>query len=63
MMQVPSAGAFVRALLPVKLAGGYTMTYGSGSPSIPQTFSERSRSGGSVLREEWPHTEILELLP
>ncbi len=28
MMQVPSIGAFVRALLPVGLTGGYTVTYG-----------------------------------
>jgi hypothetical protein len=28
MMQVPGAGAFIRALLPVKLTGGYTVTYG-----------------------------------
>jgi hypothetical protein len=28
MMQVPSVGAFVRALLPVRLTGGHTLTYG-----------------------------------
>jgi len=28
MMQIPSVGAFVRALLPVRLTGGYTVTYG-----------------------------------
>jgi len=28
MMQIPSVGAFVRALLPVKLTGGHTVTYG-----------------------------------
>ncbi|MGI8449781.1 MAG: DUF2199 domain-containing protein [Streptosporangiaceae bacterium] len=28
MMQVPSVGAFVRALLPVSLTGGHTLTYG-----------------------------------
>jgi hypothetical protein len=28
MMQVPPVGAFVRALLPVSLTGGYTVTYG-----------------------------------
>lgn len=28
MMAVPSVGAFVRALLPVRLTGGYTVTYG-----------------------------------
>lgn len=28
MMQVPSIGAFVRALLPVSLTGGHTVTYG-----------------------------------
>jgi hypothetical protein len=28
MMQVPSMGAFVRALLPVSLTGGHTVTYG-----------------------------------
>ena len=28
MMQVPHAGPFVRALLPVRLAGGYTVTFG-----------------------------------
>lgn len=28
MMQVPGVGAFVRALLPVKLAGGHTLTFG-----------------------------------
>jgi len=28
MMQVPSVGAFVRALLPVSLTGGYAVTYG-----------------------------------
>ena len=28
MMQVPSVGAFVRALLPVSLTGGYSVTYG-----------------------------------
>jgi hypothetical protein len=28
MMQVPPIGAFVRALLPVKLTGGHTLTYG-----------------------------------
>ena len=28
MMQVPAVGAFVRALLPVSLTGGYTVTYG-----------------------------------
>jgi hypothetical protein len=28
MMQIPSVGAFVRALLPVSLTGGYTVTYG-----------------------------------
>jgi hypothetical protein len=28
MMQVPHAGPFVRALLPVRLAGGWTVTFG-----------------------------------
>ncbi|MEN3264597.1 DUF2199 domain-containing protein [Pseudonocardia sp.] len=28
MMQVPGFGAFVRALLPITLIGGYTITYG-----------------------------------
>jgi hypothetical protein len=28
MMQVPQVGDFVRALLPVRLMGGYTVTYG-----------------------------------
>jgi hypothetical protein len=28
MMQVPAIGAFVRALLPVSLTGGHTVTYG-----------------------------------
>jgi hypothetical protein len=28
MMQIPSLGAFVRALLPVSLTGGHTVTYG-----------------------------------
>lgn len=28
MMQVPRIGAFIRALLPVRLTGGYTVTYG-----------------------------------
>ncbi|GAA3233729.1 hypothetical protein GCM10010532_070620 [Dactylosporangium siamense] len=28
MMQVPGLGAFVRALLPVRLTGGYTITFG-----------------------------------
>jgi hypothetical protein len=28
MMLVPEAGAFVRALLPVQLTGGYTVTFG-----------------------------------
>jgi hypothetical protein len=28
MMQVPAIGAFVRVLLPIKLAGGHTLTYG-----------------------------------
>jgi hypothetical protein len=28
MMQVPGVGAFVRALLPVQLTGGHTVTYG-----------------------------------
>jgi len=28
MMQVPNIGAFVRALLPVRLTGGFTVTFG-----------------------------------
>nr|WP_275887115.1 DUF2199 domain-containing protein [Nocardioides sp. 616] len=28
MMQVPALGAFVRALLPVRLSGGHTVTFG-----------------------------------
>lgn len=28
MMQVPGLGAFIRALLPVGLTGGYTVTFG-----------------------------------
>src|SRR5260370_41417659 len=28
MMQVPEVGPFVRALLPVHLSGGYTLTFG-----------------------------------
>ena len=28
MMQVPNVGAFVRALLPVRLTGGHTVTFG-----------------------------------
>lgn len=28
MMQIPSLGAFARALLPVRLTGGHTVTYG-----------------------------------
>lgn len=28
MMQVPNVGAFVRALLPIRLSGGYTLTFG-----------------------------------
>jgi hypothetical protein len=28
MMQVPALGTFVRAMLPVQLTGGHTVTYG-----------------------------------
>lgn len=28
MMQIPGVGPFVRALLPVRLTGGFTVTYG-----------------------------------
>lgn len=28
MMQVPNVGSFVRSLLPIKLTGGYTVTFG-----------------------------------
>jgi hypothetical protein len=28
MMQVPAIGAFIRALLPVRLSGGHTITFG-----------------------------------
>ncbi|MFD7156473.1 hypothetical protein ACFV9C_17870 [Kribbella sp. NPDC059898] len=43
MMQVPGAGAFVRALLPVRLDGGFQITYGVWlgihPDQLPQTFA------------------------
>ena len=33
LMQVQRVGAFVRILVPIKLAGGYTMTYGAWLPN------------------------------
>jgi hypothetical protein len=42
MMQVPNVGAFVRALLPVRLSGSYTVTYGIwlaiNPRDLPSTF-------------------------
>jgi hypothetical protein len=36
MMQIPGIGAFVRALLAVKLTGGHTVTYGVWTGIAPQ---------------------------
>jgi len=112
MMQIPSVGAFVRALLPIRLAGGHTVTYGVwagihpaelqrvfgiwwepeyqnlqlegvlgnsiapwGLLAAPVSLLVRDPqhtpycSGSSdpqlaqVLRDEWPHDEILDGLP
>lgn len=112
MMQIPSVGAFVRALLPIRLAGGHTVTYGVwvgihpgelqrvfgiwwepeyqnlrlegvlansiapwGLLTAPVSLLVRDPqhtpycSGSSdpqlarVLRDEWPHEDILDGLP
>lgn len=38
-------GAFVRALLPIQLTGGFSLTSGHGSRSIPVTCEECGNSG------------------
>jgi len=50
MMQVPPIGAFVRALMPVSLSGGYTVTYGLWVGIAPAGSSEGVRGlvGGGV---------------
>jgi len=40
MMQVPPIGAFVRALMPVSLSGGYTVTYGLWVGIAPQDLQK-----------------------
>jgi hypothetical protein len=52
MMQIPGLGAFVRALLPVRLSGGYSVTFGGTAPDL-----------ADVLEQEWPHEGILRSLP
>lgn len=47
MMQIPGAGPFVRALLPVRLAGGFTVTYGVWVGFNPQDLQRAFASGGS----------------
>jgi hypothetical protein len=43
LMQIPSLGAFVRALLPVSLTGGHTATYGVWVAVHPGDPSARAR--------------------
>jgi hypothetical protein len=55
MMQVPSVGAFVRALLPVSLTGGHTVTYGVWVAIAPQELQR-------VFEAWWaPHYKDLRL--
>ena len=112
MMQIPPVGAFVRALLPVKLTGGYAVTYGVwvaidprelqraaavwwapeykdlhldgflansiqpwgllGAPvslavrdpeQTPYCSASTNVQLAQVLRDEWPHGDILDSLP
>lgn len=112
MMQVPGIGAFVRCLLPVKLSGGFTLTFGVWLAVHPDdlrrafqiwfepAYAELTLNGwlanrlplwdcldsparasvedpdqtpyltsspdqllARVLREEWPHGEVLEAVP
>ena len=112
MMQIPSVGAFVRALLPVSLTGGYTVTFGVwvgvdpaelqrafavwwepqyqdlalqgflansippwnlfGVPvsltvrdqdHVPYCSASPDQHLERVLRDQWPHAEILDALP
>jgi hypothetical protein len=55
MMMVPDVGAFVRALLPVRLTGGYTVTFGVWIGVPPTTSGGRSRRGGlrSIRLYSW----------
>ena len=48
MMQVQAVGCFVRILIPVRLTGGYTVTYGAWLAVMRR-----------VLRAEWPHEVVL----
>jgi hypothetical protein len=43
MMQVPSVGPFVRALLPVSLSGGFTITFGVWLLVHPDDFQRAYR--------------------
>lgn len=43
MMQVPGSGAFIRALLPVRLTGGYLVRYGVWIDVRPDDFLEAVR--------------------
>jgi hypothetical protein len=45
LMQVEGIGGFVRILVPVKLTGGYRVTYGAWFQSRLTTFVERGRYG------------------
>jgi len=54
MMQVPGVGAFVRALLPVKLTGGFSATFGVwvalDPADLQRTFAVWSRPEYQNLR-------------
>jgi len=49
MIQIPGACPSIRALLPVRLTGGYTVTYGVWMGCGPKTCSVPSASGGSPI--------------
>jgi hypothetical protein len=53
MLHVPGSGPFVRALLPVKLTGRYSVMFGVWVSVHPTTCSERSRPGGHPSTWTW----------
>jgi hypothetical protein len=45
LMQVKDVGSFVRVLLPVRLSGGYTVTFGTWLSVHPEDLDMPGRSG------------------
>lgn len=58
MLQVPGVGAFVRALVPVRLTGGFAAV--RDVEHTPYCTDSPDEQLSAVLSREWPHAGLLD---